>query len=310
MLLQYFCTTKYYSSDSLYYKVLCHTKYCACQERWQSKITTCCTCHEKSHCNITKCCACHEKWDTAPATKKWLSWLILLTYETSLTMRGAGGIALRHHQLLRLPRKIALQNLREFAKNSWGVMCSARPLRPWSEHDPTMNSSSRTRPFAEVIFRASETHYNTSRSGYLSRFHQILRLPRKCHEKSHRNITKGCAGHEESDSNAAKYCTCHEKWLSWLILLRQMRCECCVRTDVSDVTDVTWLNWFWTELLLDWAVAWLNYYFTELLLYWAVIWLSCYFIELLLYWAVIWLSCYFIELLLYWPVTLLNSSHF
>ena len=45
-------------------------------------------------------------------------------------------------------------------------------------------SSSRARPFAEVTFRTSETRFvlkitNISRSGYLPRFHQILRLPQK-----------------------------------------------------------------------------------------------------------------------------------
>ena len=51
-------------------------------------------------------------------------------------------------------------------------------IRAWSEPDPTMNSSSRTRPFAELTFRASETHFvlnNISRSGYLPKIDRILR---------------------------------------------------------------------------------------------------------------------------------------
>ena len=93
-----------------------------------------CTCHDKSHLNFTKDCARYEKclswltWshmkrylqcaeqpkcdpptspNTAPATKKWLWlwWLILATYETLFTMRGATEVTLQHHQVLRLPRK-------------------------------------------------------------------------------------------------------------------------------------------------------------------------------------------------------------
>ena len=55
-----------------------------------------------SSSNITKYCACHAKW---------ISWLIFVTCETSFSMRGATGITLQPHQILRLPRKIALQNL-------------------------------------------------------------------------------------------------------------------------------------------------------------------------------------------------------
>ena len=55
----------------------------------------------------------------------------------------------------------------------------------WSDHGPTMIRA-RTRylapPFAEVTFRALETHFVwsiTSRSGYLPQIHQMLPLPRK-----------------------------------------------------------------------------------------------------------------------------------
>ena len=52
---------------------------------------------QHSPANVSKYCACHAKW---------LSWLIVLTYEMSFTMRGATGITLQPHQILRLPRKI------------------------------------------------------------------------------------------------------------------------------------------------------------------------------------------------------------
>ena len=49
--------------------------------------------------NVEKYCACHEKW---------LSWLILVTDEASLTSRGATSVILQPHQMLCLPRKMTL----------------------------------------------------------------------------------------------------------------------------------------------------------------------------------------------------------
>ena len=89
-----------------------------------------CACHEKWHLNFTKYCACHEKW---------LSWWILVTHETLFTMRGATGVIVQTHQILRLPRKMILQNVTEI---SWKQMkrhlqCAADPtmIRAWSEHE-------------------------------------------------------------------------------------------------------------------------------------------------------------------------------
>ena len=66
-----------------------------------------CAEQQDSPSNVTKYCACHVKW---------LSWLMPVTYETSFTMRGATGITPQPHQILRLPRKIAFQNLREIVR--------------------------------------------------------------------------------------------------------------------------------------------------------------------------------------------------
>ena len=59
-----------------------------------------CAEQQASPSNLTKYCACHAKW---------LSWLIFVTYGTSFTMRRATSITLQPHQILRLPRKSALQ---------------------------------------------------------------------------------------------------------------------------------------------------------------------------------------------------------
>ena len=107
-------------------------------------------------------------------------------------MRGGTGITRQPHQILRLPRKMSLMiDLRHIwnvisnrttgitlqphqisntapatqkctpksKRNSPRTVEASIPTRGRFDHDPTMNSSSRTRPFAEVTFRASETHF-------------------------------------------------------------------------------------------------------------------------------------------------------
>ena len=66
------CTTKYYSSTTLYYSV------------------------QQSTTPVLLC------------TTKWHSWLILVTYEPVFSVRGATRVTLQLHQILRLPRKITL----------------------------------------------------------------------------------------------------------------------------------------------------------------------------------------------------------
>ena len=59
---------------------------------------------QKWHLNFTKYCACHEKW---------LDCLIVLTHKTSFPMRGTTGVTIQPRQILRLPRKITLQDFKE-----------------------------------------------------------------------------------------------------------------------------------------------------------------------------------------------------
>ena len=166
---------------------------------WHMKRYLQCAEEQASPANLTKYCACHAKW---------LSWLIFVTYGTSFTMRGATGITLQPHQILRLPRKSAFQNLseilRERLKRQFQCAADSTMIRPWSDHDPTMNSSSRTRPFAEVTFRASETHF-------------VLKITTFRAPAIYPNFTKYCACHENWRSKITKYCACHAKWLSWLM---------------------------------------------------------------------------------------------
>ena len=83
-------------------------------------------CAEQQRCfyKITDCCACHGKW---------LSWLIRITYETLVTMRGATEISLQHHQILRLPRKVTLII---DPLHTWNVIYNARSNTCHSPNSP------------------------------------------------------------------------------------------------------------------------------------------------------------------------------
>ena len=212
-----------------------------------------CACHVKCHLNFTKYCACHAER---------LTYLVLIAYETSFTVRGATGVTIQPHQILRLPRKMtrllyrphiwnviynagsnrchhptspntapATQNdshawssshmkphfqcaeqqvsrsnltkycachekwhckiSKKISKNRWNVISNAGPIRPWSEHDPSMirawsenENANRNPPRNRGYFSTSPrafsiVKYNVSRPILHSNLHQVLRLPRK-----------------------------------------------------------------------------------------------------------------------------------
>ena len=109
-------------------------------------------------------------------------------------------------------------------ENSWNVISNARPIRPWSETDPTMirawsendptiNSPTATR-------RATEATFHTRQEQILLKI-TTFRAPTispnftkccACHEKWHLNFIKCCACHEKWHLNFTKCCACHEKW--------------------------------------------------------------------------------------------------
>ena len=163
-----------------------------------------------SSSNLTKYCACHEKW---------ISCWILFTHETLFTMRRATYVTLQPHQILRLPRKmnLMLNSLHTWNAiyNAWSNICHpptspntapatkndlpksetnllktaevSFPMRDRSDHDPRPFRpwKRKTEPAAppRLLSRSPEAdsieNYNISRSGYHSKFHRILRLPRK-----------------------------------------------------------------------------------------------------------------------------------
>ena len=148
---------------------------------WHMKRYLQCAEQQASPSKFTKCCACHVKW---------LSWLMSATYETSFPMRGATSITLQPHQILRLPRKIAFQNLREIVrkqlKRHFQCAADSSMIRTWSDHEiAKLNPSVRGAYFSPLGNAFCIENYNISRSGYLPKFHRILRLPGKVTLQDH-----------------------------------------------------------------------------------------------------------------------------
>ena len=180
-----------------------------------------CAEQQVSRSNLTKYCACHAER---------LTYLVLITYETSFTVRGATGVTIQPHQLLRLPRKIALLN---FWQNLWKQMkrhfqCGDDPsmIREWSEHKNANRNPPRNRGYFSSSARAfSIAKYNISRPILHSNLHQILHLPRKVtldlHQVLHLPMKPHlqCAEQQVSRSNLTKYCACHAERLTYLVLI-------------------------------------------------------------------------------------------
>ena len=132
--------------------------------------------------------------------------------------------------------KLHSQILEKFAENRWSGISNARPIRAWSEHDPSMirpwsdPGNAKLQPAAppEATFSRSPgadsiENYNFSRSGYHSKFHHMLRLPRKVTHELLLQMLLLLPGKVTTMNFYYKCCACHEKWLrrdyDWLLLL-------------------------------------------------------------------------------------------
>ena len=127
-----------------------------------------CAEQQVSRSNLTKYCACHAER---------LTYLVIITYETSFTMRGATGVTIQPHQILRLSRR---KTHILSPHHIWNVIYSARSNRC---HHPT---SPNTAP-------ATKNDWTALSSWHMKRHFQ-------------------CAEQQVSLSNLTKYCACHEKW--------------------------------------------------------------------------------------------------
>ena len=160
-----------------------------------------CAEQQVSPSNLTKYCACHEKW---------LDCFIVLRYETSFPMRGATGVTIQPHQILRLPRKMTLQDFKENLQKQMKrhFQCGADPsmIRPWSDHDPTMKTQTATRLASEVTFRAHHEHFLLKNTTFRAQSYI-------------QTFTKYCACHVKCHLNFTKYCACHAERLTYLVLI-------------------------------------------------------------------------------------------
>ena len=167
---------------------------------------------------------CHDPTspNTAPVTQKDSLTSSSLHMKTSFTVRGATGVTIQPHQILRLPRKIALQN---FWQNLWKQMkrhfqCGDDPrmIRPWSDH----KNANRNPPRKWGYFSSSPGAFSIVKYNDL---HQVLHLPQKVtldlHQvsiapatKSDTRTSPSTAPATKSDTwpSPSKYCTCHQKW--------------------------------------------------------------------------------------------------
>ena len=129
-------------------------------------------------------CHCPNSPNTAPATKNE-------SHDWSLShMKRYLQCAEQQASLSKLTKYCAchakwFSKISEtFLQNRWNVNYNARPIRDHSENDPRMKPSLRNPPRNRGYFSRPPQafcieKYNISRSGYHSKFHQILRLPRK-----------------------------------------------------------------------------------------------------------------------------------
>ena len=202
-----------------------------------------CAEQQVSRSNLTKYCACHAER---------LTYLVLITYETSFTVRGATGVTIQPHQMLRLSRRkthiLSPHHIWNVIYSAWSNRChdptspntapatkndTARcqrkspktgetsfPMRGRSDHDPTM-------------IRAWSEHENANRNpprkwGYFARSpeafsivkYNVLRpiLQSNFHQilRLPRKVTLQL--HQvlrlprKVPLERHQYCTCHEKW--------------------------------------------------------------------------------------------------
>ena len=134
-----------------------------------------CAEQQVSRSNLTKYWACHAER---------LTYLIITTYETSFTMRGATGVTIQPHQTLRLPHRMTRMLDR---RHIWNVIYNARCNRC---HHPT---SPNTAP-------ATQNDSHAWSSSHM-----------KCHLQ--------CPEQQVSRSNLTKYCACHAERLAYLVVI-------------------------------------------------------------------------------------------
>ena len=127
----------------------------------------------QSPSNVTKYCTCHATL---------ISWLIRVTYETSFTMRGATLVNYCPTSPNTAPAtKFWVQDVSGKSLNIFRqYKDDSTMIRAWSEDKIVISHPPPRRPSSSHLGDAfCIEKYNISRSGYLSKFHEMLCLPRK-----------------------------------------------------------------------------------------------------------------------------------
>ena len=116
-----------------------------------------CAEQQVSRSNLTKYCACHAER---------LAYLVLITYETSFTLRAATGVTIQPHQILRLSRR---KTHILSPHRIWNVIYSARSNRchhptspntaPATKNDSTALSSSHPPPLRGPLPPKPASHF-------------------------------------------------------------------------------------------------------------------------------------------------------
>ena len=157
-------------------------------------------------------CHCPNSPNTAPATKNE-------SHDWSLShMKRYLQCAEQQASLSKLTKYCAchakwFSKISEtFLQNRWNVNYNARPIREWSELDPSRKPSSATRLATEVTFQDHHEHFVLKNTTFrapaiIPNFTEYC----ACHEKWHFNFTEYCACHAKWQFNITKYCACHAK---------------------------------------------------------------------------------------------------
>ena len=186
------CTTKYYSSTTLYYTVLQHyssttlyysstTLYCKVLLQYCSVLqstTPVLLCTTQYYNVLLQYYSVLLQYYSVlqSSIHDWsLTHMNRYLHETSFTMRGATGVTIQLHQILRLPRKM---NLMIDPRHIWNVIYNARSNKLHTTTSPN------TAPATQ-----NESHDWSA---------------------SHMKRRLQCAEQAKSPSNLTKYCACHE----------------------------------------------------------------------------------------------------
>ena len=129
----------------------------------------------KSASNLTKYCACHEKW---------ISWLIRVAWNVIYNARSKHSQPLTSRNTAPATKSVTSRFQRKLRELLPPIERRfeqiPKIIRRWSDHEIVISHPPLRRPYSSHLVNAfCMEKYNISRSGYLPKCHQMLRLPRK-----------------------------------------------------------------------------------------------------------------------------------